>query len=126
MNEDQDLKNVLGFLKYLASCIVVVLLAYALVGCGSTHKVKGGTQSDINVAGDVYTEAVVKVVLRIDLTDCADLPAADKIRCIEAITGVFEALGDLSKLLICPPDVTECQSLDDILSAVKGDEDDNK
>jgi hypothetical protein len=96
-------------MKYLA----LVLL---LQGCGMDQRVKGGTKNEVIADGKVD----VNIVLKIDLSQCDEFGTAAKLDCIEAITGAFDSIGDLSKVLVCPPDQTKnCDLLSKILDGVK-------
>ncbi len=91
-----------------------LILMVLLTGCGVDHRVKGNTQSQ--VVAEAHVAAEVEIVLKIDLSTCDEFVGKDKLQCIEDITGVFDALGDLSKVLICPPDQTKtCDLLSSIL-----------
>lgn len=96
-------------MRYLA-------LVLALQGCGMDQRVKGGTHNEVVANGEVE----VNITLKIDLRTCEEFSGVDKLSCIEAITGAFESLGDLSKILVCPPDqTTNCDALSKILDGVK-------
>lgn len=87
------------------SRFVGALVALFLCACGSTHKVKGKT--DHNVQGEVKT--INEFVFRIDVSGCQTLEGEAQAECI---TKSVEALGNLVeaiKAVTCNDDV--CRGL---------------
>lgn len=102
----------------------LVLICLMFVGCGVGHKVKGGTHNEIYTESEVDVDANVEIVLKVDLEVCDQFfQAADKLECITAITGVFESLGDLSKVLVCAPEEPQkCAILEKLIGGLVDDE----
>ena len=93
-----------------------LVLALLLQGCGMDQRVKGGTKNEVIADGKVD----VRIILEIDLKVCNEFMGAAKLDCIQSIAGAFESLGDLSKVLVCPPDKPEtCDILSKILDGVE-------
>lgn len=111
-----ELKGLLTLLGGIAVWFMLVTILISLTGCGVAVKAKGGTQNYAHVDGKVTTE----IVLKIDLSDCKAFDGAAQLDCIESITGALASLGDLSKVLVCPPDDTaKCDLLSKIVGAIK-------
>ena len=70
----------------------VLLACLFLVSCGGTVKVKGNTTHTVD--GDVHT--INEVVLKIDVSGCANLEGQQQADCI---VKTVEALGNLVELI---------------------------
>ncbi len=94
----------------------LALASLFLVGCGVSHRVSGGTENELVAE----TKVDVTITLKVDLTACEDLYYGDRLECIQAITGVFQPLGDLTKILVCnPEDESKCELLSKILGSAQ-------
>lgn len=92
---------------------VLFFLCFYMNACGMQHRVSGQTYNEVYAQGEVDVE----ITLKLDLSTCEEFHGTQKLSCIESITGVFESLGDLSKILVCPEsaEVDQCDLLSSIL-----------
>ncbi len=74
---------------------VIMMILMIMSGCGFFHKVSGTTQHN------VHTESTAEVIIRIDVSACQDLPAQDRLACINQMTSTIKDLKDVAEILIC-------------------------
>lgn len=77
-----------------------------LNGCGTAIKVKGSTEHNAHVNGEV--KATTELILKIDLTGCEPLEGGDKAQCIKDTVNAMGDLVELIKALTCKDNDQGC------------------
>lgn len=79
--------------------MMIVLFLFIMNGCGTTIKVKGGTQNTATASGEV--KQINEIVLKIDVSACDGVAPEDQGKCIKDVVSAMGNLVEMIKTFYC-------------------------